>query len=311
MYENLEKYLKEISHYLVIQKGKEEILSEIRSHIMEKAEQEHGETSENALEKVIAAYGNPRQVAEKYIDDVQIIAPSFKKYLLRYTALLFALHFGLTLVALLFKTSMAVFPFFYIPKMDSFQSLFYIPMTLVFDIGLVGIILYFVTQSRKEIKLPWPKFRVNLEKIAARRKSKPKILPFISMLIGFGLLVWAYSRFHTLFFMRLDFQNPESLLNPLASKWYSLSLLALLGIGILAYAIKFFTTSEWINLSRNVLQLIILGIVINKPIENPFVEFPSFDLQTAGNWIIAIVAVLIAIDFLKSLIVIGKNALTD
>lgn len=114
-----------------------------------------------------------------------------------------------------------------------------------------------------------------------------------------------------LFFKSLDFQNPESLVNPLASKWYSVALLALLGIGILAYAIKFFATSEWVNLLRNVLQLIVIGIVINKPIENPFVDFPYFYLQTAGNWIIAIVAVLIAIDFLKSLIVIGKNALTD
>jgi hypothetical protein len=311
MYENLEKYLKEISHYLVIQAGKEEALSEIRSHILEKAEQEHGEISDNTLEKVIAEYGNPRQVAEKYLDHVQIIAPSFKKYLLRYTALLFAAHFGLTVVALLCQTSMVVFPFFYIPKMDSFQSLFYIPMTLVFDIGLVGIVLYFVTQSRKQIKLPWPKLGVNLEKIATGRQTKSKIIPFILMLIGYGLLVWAYSRFHTLLFKSLDFQNPEPLLNPSASKWYSLALLAFLGIGILAYAIKFFATSEWINLFRSVLQLVIIGIVINKPIQNPFVEFHSFDLQTAGNWIIAIVAVLIAIDFLKSLIVIGKNAPTD
>jgi hypothetical protein len=311
MYENLEKYLKEISHYLVIQAGKEEVLSEIRSHIFEKAEQEHGEINESSLERVIAAYGNPRQVAEKYIDDVQIIAPSFKKYLLRYTALLFALHFGLTLAALLCRTSMVVFPFFYIPKMDSFQSLFYIPMTLVFDIGLVGIILYFVTQSRKQIKLPWPKLGVKWEKIAAGRQTKSKMIPFILMLTGYGLLVWAYLRFHTLFFKSLDFQNPESLVNPLASKWYSVALLALLGIGILAYAIKFFAASEWVNLLRNVLQLIVIGIVINKPIENPFVDFPYFYLQTAGNWIIAIVAVLIAIDFLKSLIVIGKNALTD
>jgi len=43
--------------------------------------------------------------------------------------------------------------------------------------------------------------------------------------------------------------------------------------------------------------------------ENAFMEFPSFDLQTIGNWITAIVAVLIAIDFLKSLIIIGKNAI--
>ena len=76
-----------------------------------------------------------------------------------------------------------------------------------------------------------------------------------------------------------------------------------------AYAIKFFTTSEWINLLRSALQLVILGIVINRPIDNPFLEFIFLDLQIIANIIIAIVATLIAIDFLKSLIILGIKAL--
>lgn len=78
MFKKLEIYLDEISHYLTTSKEKEEISSEIKSHILEKAEQEFGEITENTLERVIAAYGSPRQVAEKYMDDSQIIAPVFK-----------------------------------------------------------------------------------------------------------------------------------------------------------------------------------------------------------------------------------------
>jgi len=85
--------------------------------------------------------------------------------------------------------------------------------------------------------------------------------------------------------------------------------LALLGIGIIAYAMKFITTSEWVNLLRSALQLVILGIVINRPIDNPFLEFIYFDLQITANITITIIATLIAIDFLKSLIILGKKSL--
>lgn len=67
MYKNLEIYLEEISHFLSGRGEREEILSEIRSHILEKAEQESGPVTDASTEKVIAAYGKPRQVAEKYL----------------------------------------------------------------------------------------------------------------------------------------------------------------------------------------------------------------------------------------------------
>jgi hypothetical protein len=309
MSEKLETYLDEIGHYLAGSKEKQEIIAEIKSHILEKTEQEYGEITDITIERIIEIYGSPQQVAEKYMDDYQIIAPTFKGHLLRYTMILFAFHFGLTLLSLIFKTSMLVFPFFYIPKIDSLQALFYLPMTFVFDLGLVGIILYYVTQSRKDVRLPWPKLKLNWQKISKSRQAKSKIIPLILMLLGYSALVWIYWHFDTLFFKTIDFQKTQSLLTPVASRWYSSALLALLGIGILAYAIKFFTTSEWVNLLRSACQLVILGIVINRPIENPFLEFIYLDLRITANIIIAIVATLIAIDFLKSLIIFGKKSL--
>ena len=310
MSKRLETYLEEIAQYLGTSKEKQEILTEIKSFIMEKAEQESGEVTDDSLEKVIDTYGSPRQVAEKYMDEQQIIAPTFKGHLLRYTAILFAFHFGLILVALIFKTnSMAVLPFFYIPKFDSFQALFYIPMAFVYDLGLVGIILYFVTQSRGDIMLPWPKLKLNWPKIIESRKTKSKTIPFVFMLLGYAALVWIYLRFGTIIFKTINFQQPQSLLTPVASKWYSLALLGIVGISIAAYAIKFFTTSEWVNLVRSACQLVIMGVVINKPLENPFLEFFYIDLLVITNIIIAVVTIFIAIDFLKSLIILGRKAL--
>jgi hypothetical protein len=309
MHEKLEKYLEEIGHYLAAHKEKEEILNEIKSHVLEKAEQESGEITDEALERVIDAYGPPRKVAEKYMEDYQIIAPGFKGYLIRYTAILFSLHLALILLSFILKTSMLVFPFFYIPRIADFQALVYLPMAFVYDLGLVGIILYFVTQSRRDVRLPWPKLKLNWQKMSERRQAKSKTIPFILMLLGYTALVWLYLSHGTLFFKTIDFQKIQPLLTPVASKWYSLALLAFLGAGLAAYFLKFFIHSEWVNLVRCVCQFVILGIAINRPIENPFVEFIYLDLEITANIVIAIVSVLIAIDFLKSLIILGRKAL--
>lgn len=130
---------------LGIWKKQEEILSEIKSHILEKAEQEHGEVTETSLDKVIAAYGPARRVAEKYLDGHSIIAPAFKRHLFRYTSFLFAVHFLITAVAVIFTKSFLVFPFLYVPRMGVFEALFYLPTAFLFDLGLVTLILYFIT----------------------------------------------------------------------------------------------------------------------------------------------------------------------
>ncbi|NIM91577.1 MAG: hypothetical protein GTO17_11590 [Candidatus Aminicenantes bacterium] len=306
MYEKLETYLEEIDHYLALREGKEEILSEIKSHILEKVEQEFGEATEATLEKVIADYGSAQKVAEKYMDDFQIISPTFKKYLLRYTGILFAFHFGLTIISIIFGFSLFAFPFFFIPRMDTFQALFYIPMSLVYDFGLVGIFLYFVTQRKKEMKLPWLKIRLPVTDEYERKR--PKIIWLILMLIGFGGLIYFYLRYQTLFLLNLNFEDPQSLFIPEASKWYSLALIVMLGCGIISYVIRFFTGSEWINLLRNAIYLIIIGIIINNPIEEAFVDFPYLDIKTLGTVVIIILAIIFAIGFIKSLIVIWNRA---
>ncbi len=310
MSKKLELYLEEIGHYLGTEKEKQEILTEIKSHILEKAEQEFGGMTDDVIERVIDNYGNPRHVAEKYVDGSQIIAPAFKGYLLRYTMILFAFHLVLILLSAIFGVSMVVLPFFFIPKIDSFQALFYLPMAFVFDMGLVGIILYFVSQSRKEINLPWPKINLDWDKIGKAGQRRSKIIPFVLMILGYAALVLIYERTGTLFFKTIDFQDPRPLFAPAASHWYSLGLLALFGTGIAAYAVKFFIASAWVDLLRSAGQLIILGILFNRPVDDPFSEFLYLDLRIIANIVVAIAAALIAVDFLKTLVILGKKSLT-
>jgi hypothetical protein len=77
MSNKLEAYLEEISHFLSGRAERDEILSEIRSHIMEKAAEGPREFTDAAIEKAIAAFGPARKVAEEYIGGRPIIAPAF------------------------------------------------------------------------------------------------------------------------------------------------------------------------------------------------------------------------------------------
>ena len=64
MSNKLESYLEEISHFLSGRQEREEILPEIRSYILEKAERDLGGATDAAIDKTIAAYGPARRVAE-------------------------------------------------------------------------------------------------------------------------------------------------------------------------------------------------------------------------------------------------------
>ncbi|UCC39987.1 MAG: hypothetical protein JSV96_00550 [Candidatus Aminicenantes bacterium] len=310
MFKNLKDYLEQIDHYLVVKEGKNEILSEIKSHILEKTEKEFGQITEDSLGKVITHYGRPKKVAEKYLDGYQIISPTFKKYLFLYTGILFMLHLSLSILSVLNGwMNFMFFPFFFIPDMGFIELMSYVPMAFVYDFGLVSLFLYVVTQSKRDIKLPWPRLKVSAPSAPEKKRTKPKVIDLILMLIGFSLVVFAYLRYHNLFFVSLDLKSPASLLNPEASKWYSLFLITFIGCEIIGYSFRFFTQSDWVPLVINAFYLLLIWIILNNPIDNAYVGIQGSNLNLVnslikvfGGFALALLAVLAAIDFTKSLI---------
>jgi hypothetical protein len=136
------------------------------------------------------------------------------------------------------------------------------------------------------------------------------------MLIGFSLVIFAYLRFHTLFFVSLDIKSPESLLNPEASKWYSLFVITIIACEITGYIFRFFTRSEWVPLVINAFYLVLVWIIFNNPIENAYAGIQGTDLDFVNSVIrgIGIFALIVftvcaALDFLKSLLRIIRKTL--
>lgn len=304
MYKNLEEYLTEIRHHLSVKQGADEILTEIESHILEKTEQSYGEITADSLQKTIADYGNPRHVAEKYMEGEQLISPVYKKYLLAYTGILFAFHFVLILFAMIFKRSMVAFPFIYIPKPDSFWFILNIPTALIFDLGLVGLFFYFFTHKSFRFRLPWPKISKSPQ--PEKPDNPPKAITLILMLLGFALVLFTFIKYKTLFFASLNFPNPESLFNPTASIFYSWVLLNIFANEIIFYIVRFFTDGPWIRVLKNTVHLILFWLLWNSSVEVQATQVTGFDLYPFLVGLLVFLTVCVGLSFISSLVQMGK-----
>ena len=313
MSEKLEAYLEDISHFLSGRAEREEILSEIRSHILEKAEQEYGGVDDASLDKVIAAYGPARRVAEKYLDGNPIVAPAYKRYLARYTALLFAFHSLLTVFAVVFKKNFVLFPFLFMPNLGVGEALMYLPTAFLADLGLVFLVLYFITQSKKEIKLPWPKFAVDLDEAKPPKRAVWNILGFVAMLAVTDFALYLFYKHRTIFFLNLDFTAPRLLLTPEAGRRISLIVIAMFVAGTAGLFVKIFTSSRWVDAVSNTISLALIGLLLRQPIDNAFAiavrERLLSHIKLSLTIALLFIAVMVALDLIKKLVVLGRKRL--
>ncbi|MGB7297633.1 MAG: hypothetical protein WBC70_18810 [Candidatus Aminicenantales bacterium] len=313
MFERLEKYLEEISHFLSGREEREEILTEIRSHILEKAEQEFGEITESSLDQVIAAYGAARRVAEKYLDGHEIIAPAYRRFLFRYTALLFAFHFILSTAAVIFKKSFILFPVLYVPSLDPLEFLFYLPTAFLFDLGIVTLVLYLITQSNKEVKLPWPRISIDLDEVKKPGATVGRVFGLIAMAIVTGLALYLYLRHGTIFFVNFGSASRQPLLTPEAGQLYSLLLIGLLALSTIALALKLVKSSPWVDAVQHALSLVLVGLAFRHPFDTAIaVPLPEAVLRTTKYTVtisLLVLSVFIAVDLVKALVRIGRKRL--
>jgi hypothetical protein len=305
MHENLEKYLREISHYLAVKHGADEILAEIRSHILEKAERESGGLTAESIDRTIASFGRPREVAARYVEGEEFISPAFRRYLFRYTAILFAIHFVLTAVAVYSRTSIIAFPVFFVPRMSAFWALPYLLMALVYDFGIVALLLLFVTQRKGDVRLPWFGLRIARRGESGLKRPKPAVLA--ALIAFFGVLLYVFARYHSLFLYMSNFKAPQSMLNPASSVFFSILFLAALACDIIGYWIRFYFNTAWVTLVQHGIVLLLLWIACNSPIPPEYRHVPGIDLRLVGGGFVLFLILLNAFRFLRSLVRVTRE----
>ena len=264
MHENLEKFLEEISHYLV-GRGRDEILAEIRSHILEKTEREEGRINTETLARTIEKFGKPRTVAEQYAEGTQIIAPAYKNYLSLYSGILMAFNFGLLILACVTRSTIISFPFIFIPRLTPLEALLYVPVIACYSVGLAGLFFYYLSRKESDLRLPWPAFHIRSR--MDRETKSPRFVFLILRLAGFVLLNLVYHQYHSLFLMLINQQKPQSLLIPGSARFYSLLLIIAAANGIVLYGLRFFIRDRWLRPFRSGLALLVLWVFINQPVK--------------------------------------------
>jgi hypothetical protein len=322
MYKNLETYIEEIGHFLAGRKEREEILGEIRSHILEKAVQETCPVNETALEKVIATYGQPRHVAEKYLDGRPVIAPAYQRHLFRYASLVFAVHFAFVMFSVVFKRSFTIFPFLYVPDLSTVvvDALMYLPMAFLADFGAVALVLYFITRSNREIKLPWPKFASDLDELQEpeTKTLASRIWNMVEAVIMVALSAWAfrmYVRFHTLFVAHFDSGKFQPLFRPAPGRTLSLVVLIMLAAGTATLLIKMFSSSRrlacWVDIAADTVALVLIGVALRQQQGNLFAVDVPARLVTwiygSLTVILLVVALFVAIDLVANVVRLGRR----
>jgi len=316
MSDKLEAYLEEISHFLSGKAEREEILSEIRSHILEKAAEGHGEATDAAIEGAMADFGPARRVAERYLDESRpIIAPAYKRYLFRYTTLLFGFHAFLTIVGIIFKKEFVIFPFLFMPRLGVMEALMYLPTAFLADLGLTALVLYLITQSGKEVRLPWPKVAVDINEVKPPVLAE-RIFTGIAAIVMLGItdfLAYLFVRHHTVFFVNLDWANPRPLFMPGAGHRLSLILIALFATSTVSLFIKIFTKSRWVDIVGNVASLGLIGLLLTQPFDNLFAVHIAENLlpkiRYAAKFTLLFIAAIITIDLIKHIVILSRRRL--
>jgi hypothetical protein len=324
MPDKLEAYLEEISHFLSGRAEREEILSEIRSHVLEKVAEGPGEFTDAGLDRAIAAFGPARKLAEKYIDDRPIIAPSYKRYLFRYTTLIFAIHAALTVFAVVFKKSLVLFPFLFMPRLGIIEALLYLPTAFLADLGIVAGVLYFITQSGKDVRLPWPRFGVDLDEVRPPTKSSwlrriPTAVGAVVMLAITDFALYLFAKHQTIFFTNMSWTDPRPLFTAGAGRSLSLIVIAMLAASTLTLLVKLITRSRWVDLVSDAVSLVLIGLLLRQPFEGLFAaEIAERLLPKTVSWAkytiiitLLFIALMITIDLVKNIVIISRRKLAN
>ncbi len=301
---NLKIYLEEIDHYLILNEGKKEVLEEIESHILDKTEKSFGEISEENIQKTIDSFGSAKEVAEKYIEGFQIISPSYKNYLFRYTWILFALQYCLKLISYTFNIAFNFSLLGYSIRIKGImQLLSEAPGTWIYSFGIVALVLYLITQSEKEINLIWPQFivsRFKIKTLPLYEPSKTKIGIFTALLI---ISLFVYYRYNTLFFMTVNLhQTPVPLFTTAFSQFISLLAIGLIIFELICSIVPYFYKTYWINLVDSFVYLVVAVFLLNNPFKEIFIQ-PSLNiLKPFGSFILIVIILGVMHDFYKALI---------
>ena len=190
--EELRRYLDRVEGNLQ-GPGKGDILREIESHILDRAEgfaaARGAPPGPEDLRRAIEELGDPSDLAVSYSGEKHLVSPKEYAAFWYFTLLVFAVHATTLLVAFATQTEFAFFPFNVMPgtKVRAGGAAAVIASLIVqaflFDVGLVTTVFFLLRRTFRRVELPNLTFRVE----SSRRPSLFRALFAVLLLVLLGL----------------------------------------------------------------------------------------------------------------------------
>ncbi|HOA15085.1 MAG TPA: hypothetical protein PLT03_03565 [Bacillota bacterium] len=295
----LDGYLEEVGHYIAGDKCTDDILAEIRSHIYDRAQEEFGDTSDESIEKVLSGMEDPRDMAARYSQGQDIIAPYYRKHLMLYTAFLFLINLGVSIISLVLGgKGLHLIPFFQAAEDDFYTFLGGLPVTFFFYFGIVCMFLMVITKYRK-VKPAWL-----ILGNSGKEMGTPNLAGLAGRLFGFILVVAVLGfqdeivKVITDAFPRISIYGlPDLLVN---------AFLAMAGIDLVVYAFRFLANTPVLEAAGAAAKLLIMAFIVRMPMGFETLTGLDSTLSTAIEMgiraVCAIIVVITTIELMRWLL---------
>lgn len=288
MVKKLDAYLEEVGHYIAGKTGTDDILAEIKSHISDRAQEEFGDTSDESIEKVLSGMEDPREMAARYSQGQDIIAPYYRKHLMLYTAFLFLINLGVSIISIVLGgRGLHLIPFFQRAEDDFYTFLGGLPVMFFFYFGIVCMFFMVITKYRK-VKPAWLVLGNS-----GKELGTPNLTGLAGRLIGFIVIVAVLGFQDEIVkvisdaFPRLSIYGlPDLLVN---------AFLALAGIDLVVYAFRFLANTPMLEAAGAAAKLLLMAFIVRMPMGFETLTGLDGALSTALEMGIRAVCVIIVI----------------
>ncbi|MGE5742121.1 MAG: hypothetical protein ACM32H_08755, partial [Candidatus Aminicenantes bacterium RBG_16_66_30] len=175
-----------------------------------------------------------------------------------------------------------------------------------------------ITQSGKEIRLPWPRFAVDLDEVKPTKNWASRIATAVGAVIMLAVTDFAaylFAKHQTIFFVNLDWPDPRPLFTPGAGRRLSLIVIAGFAVATLTLLVKLLTRSRWVDVINGVVSLGLIGLILTQSFDNLFAvriaENILPKIRFAAKFTLLFIAVVTAVDLIKNIVIISRHKLNS
>jgi ABC-type enterochelin transport system permease subunit len=196
----------------------------------------------------------------------------------------------------------------------------YLPTAFLTDLGVVALVLYLITQSGKDVKLPWPKFGVDLDEVKPPTKNfwVSRIATAIGAVIMLAITdfaLYVFARHRTIFFANVDWANLRPLFTPGPGRRISIVVIAMLALTTMTLLVKLFTRSRWVDVASNAVSLGLIGLLLRESFDGlfalPVSERALRAVKYSLKFILLFIALMTTIELVKSIVVVSRRKLNS